>query len=92
MEKLFSKTTFVVLVTALLLPAATATAQSDDDGEGTRSQFIEFEEQWFQGGTKSPDGEMVRGRDSTSFERLHRIDKKSFLPRVQKSSHEDALQ
>lgn len=74
---------------AVALASASAVAQ-DDDGGGEKSKFYDFDDMMVDGELKTPDVERMEARGEAKFKRLLDL-KKSFLPKVQDSTEEDAL-
>ena len=77
------------VVVVILLFSANAFAQ--DEGGDTKTKFYNFDDMLVDGQLKTPDlmKEQVQGR--ARFERLLNL-KKSFIPKIQESTEEDALQ
>ncbi|MFB6352282.1 MAG: hypothetical protein ABEN55_13110, partial [Bradymonadaceae bacterium] len=59
-----------------------------DDGQ--KSKFYDFDDMLVDGELKTPDIHRTEARGEAKFERLLEL-KKSFLPKVQQSTEEDAL-
>ena len=80
----------VIVVLAVMFFSANAFAQ-DEGGGDTKTKFYNFDDMLVDGKLKTPDlmKEQVQGR--AKFERLLNL-KKSFIPKIQQSTEEDALQ
>ncbi len=74
---------------SLLVIGSSAFAQ-DGDGE-VRSRFYDFDNMLIDGEFKAPDLLKARAREKAEFQRLLDL-KKSFLPKIQESTEENALQ
>lgn len=77
---------------AMVFASAGALAQDDEggDGGGQKSKFYDFDDMMVDGELKTPDVERMEARGEAKFKRLLEL-KKSFLPKVQDSTEEDAL-
>ena len=80
----------VVVALVIALMSATAFAQDGGGGEGTKSKFYDFDDMLVDGKLKTPDVHRTEARGQAKFKRLLDL-KKSFLPKVQESTEEDAL-
>lgn len=76
---------------AILFAASGAFAQDGDGGDGEKSKFYDFDDMTVNGELKTPDVQRMEARGEAKFKRLLEL-KKSFLPKVQKTTAEDALQ
>jgi hypothetical protein len=83
------KITAMMIGLAVALASASAFAQDDGDGE-QKSKFYDFDDMMVDGELKTPDVERMEARGEAKFKRLLEL-KKSFLPKVQDSTEEDAL-
>lgn len=86
----------VAVLVAVFVSFAGISAFAQDEGEGgddgeTKSKFYDFEDMMVDGELKTPDVERMEARGQAKFKRLLDL-KKSFLPKVQNSTEEDALQ
>lgn len=86
---------FITLLVALIVVAFSGMAFAQDDGGGggeePRSKFYDFNDMMVDGELQKPKVQRAEARGSAKFERLLDL-KKSFLPKVQQSAKEDALQ
>lgn len=76
----------VMVVFAVGLVASPASAQ-----EETKQKFYDFDDMLVDGDIRVPDGMLEQAREQAKFKRLLSL-KKSFLPKVQATSEESALQ
>lgn len=74
---------------AALIASPAAFAQ-DDSGE-PRAKFYNFDDMLIDGKFKKPDIMKTKAREKAGFKRLSSL-KKNFLPKVQETSQEQALQ
>ena len=81
------KTLAAALLGALMLVSPSAFAQ--DDGE--RAKFYNFDDMLIDGKFKKPDIMKTKAREQAGFKRLSKL-KKNFLPKVQETAQEEALQ
>lgn len=75
---------------AVVFASGGAFAQDDGGGGGEKSKFYDFDDMMVDGELKTPDVERMEARGEAKFKRLLDL-KKSFLPKVQDSTEEDAL-
>jgi len=81
---------FVAL--SVVFASAGAFAQEGGGGDGgSKSKFYDFDDMMVDGELKTPDVERMEARGEAKFKRLLEL-KKSFLPKVQDSTEEDALE
>lgn len=86
MKKLLTVSLLGVCV--LLWSAGSALAQ---DGAGAvKEKFYNFDDMLIDGEFKTPQGMYENAREQAKFDRLLKL-KKSFLPKIQESAHEDVL-
>lgn len=78
----------IALATGFMLSAGLAFAQ--DDGE-VRSRFYDFDNMLIDGEFKAPDLLTTQAVDKAQFQRLLDL-KKSFIPKIQQTTEENALQ
>ena len=81
--------TTVLVAIVIALFSLSAFAQDGGDG-GTKSKFYDFDDMLVDGELKTPDIHRSEARGQAKFKRLLDL-KKSFLPKVQESTEEDAL-
>lgn len=81
------KTLAIVAGVTTLVLSATAVAQESE----VRSKFYDFGEMLIDGEFKAPDMFDTRAREKAQFQRLLTL-KKSFMPKIQQSKEERALQ
>lgn len=86
----------VAILVAVFVSFVGISAFAQDEGEGgedggEKSKFYDFEDMMVDGELKTPDVERMEARGQAKFKRLLDL-KKSFLPKVQNSTEEDALQ
>ncbi|MFB6264469.1 MAG: hypothetical protein ABEL76_12735 [Bradymonadaceae bacterium] len=85
----------LAVTAALVLLAFSGTALAQDSGGGgeddTRSKFYDFNDMLVDGQLKTPDVQRTEARGQAKFKRLLDL-KKSFLPKVQESTDEAALE
>ncbi|RDV39997.1 hypothetical protein FRC96_20330 [Lujinxingia vulgaris] len=84
------KAIFCLVLAATTVFGAQAFAQDAEEGE-TRSRFYDFENMLVEGEFRSPDLMNMEGRGQAQFQRLLDL-KTSFLPKIQESTEEAALQ
>ena len=82
MRRLVALTT-VFAFFAVLTAGSTAFAQSDDDVE---SEFVDFEVHEVTGEIHVPGAEKVDASERADFDRLGKIDKRSFTVEIQRAS------
>lgn len=82
------KLTAILIALSFMLISASAFAQ--DEGE-TRSKFYNFDDMLVDGELKTPDMIKSQARGKAQFERLLDL-KKSFMPKLEESASEEALQ
>jgi hypothetical protein len=84
---------FITMLVALIVVgfSGAALAQDGGGGEEPRSKFYDFNDMMVDGELQKPKVQRAEARGSARFERLLDL-KKSFLPKVQQSAKEDALQ
>lgn len=75
----------LMIAAGLLASASIASAQ-----EGTKEKFYDFDNMLIDGEFKTPTGLYENARDKAKFDRLLKL-KKSFLPKIQETAQEDAL-
>jgi hypothetical protein len=76
-----------LIAASLVLVSASAFAQDDD----TRSRFYDFDNMLIDGQFQTPDMMRYQARERAQFQRLLDL-KKSFLPKIQETTEETALQ
>lgn len=76
-----------LIATSLLLVGTSAFAQDED----TRSRFYDFDNMLIDGQFQTPDLLRYQARERAQFQRLLDL-KKSFLPKIQETTEEAALQ
>ncbi len=82
---------FSAILCALAIAMMSASAFAQDDGGGDqKSKFYDFDDMMVDGELKTPDVHRTKARGEAKFQRLLDL-KKSFLPKVQQSTEEDAL-
>ena len=84
----------LVVLAALVVVGLSGAAFAQDGGGGdgeTRTKFYDFNDMMVDGELQKPKVQRAEARGSAKFERLLDL-KKSFLPKVQQSAKEDALQ
>jgi len=84
---------FVTVIAALLVVAFSGAALAQDGGgeDEPRSKFYDFNDMMVDGELQKPKVQRSEARGSAKFDRLLDL-KKSFLPKVEQSAKEDALQ
>lgn len=84
----------ILIGVVIAFGSASAFAQDGDggggSGDGEKSKFYDFDDMLVDGELKTPDVQRTEARGEAKFERLLEL-KKSFLPKVQQSTEEDAL-
>jgi hypothetical protein len=83
---------FSAIVVAVLIALTSANAFAQDGGGdgGQKSKFYDFDDMTVDGELKTPDVHRTEARGQAKFQRLLDL-KKSFLPKVQQSTEEEAL-
>lgn len=82
---------FTTVLVAIVIALMSASAFAQDGGGGeTKSKFYDFDDMLVDGKLKTPDIHRTEARGQAKFKRLLDL-KKSFLPKVQESTEEDAL-
>ncbi|MBA2661247.1 MAG: hypothetical protein H0U74_03070 [Bradymonadaceae bacterium] len=76
----------LIMAVGMLVSASSAFAQDE-----VRSRFYDFDNMLIDGEFKAPDLLKDRAREKAEFQRLLDL-KKSFLPKIQESTEENALQ
>jgi hypothetical protein len=93
-QRLVARSKTMKRLTALLIGAfvvlMSTGAFAQDGGDGTKSKFYDFNDMLVDGELKTPDVQRMDARGQAKFKRLLDL-KKSFLPKVQESTEEDAL-
>lgn len=82
------KTLAILLALSFTLISTSAFAQDSGD---TRSKFYNFDDMLVDGQLKTPDLVKNQARGKAKFERLLDL-KKSFMPKIEESANEEALQ
>ena len=80
----------IMIGVSIALFSFSAFAQDGGDDGGEKSKFYDFDDMLVDGELKTPDIHRSEARGQAKFERLLEL-KKSFLPKVQQSTEEDAL-
>lgn len=78
-----------VLVVFLALVSLSGLAVAQEGGE-VKEKFYNFDDMLIDGDFKKPQGEFIEGRKKAKFDRTLKL-KKSFLPKIQETTREDAL-
>ena len=85
---------FTAVAIGLVIALGSVNAFAQDGGGGggggEKSKFYDFDDMLVDGELKTPDIQRTEARGEAKFERLLEL-KKSFLPKVQQSTEEDAL-
>ncbi len=79
------------LIVALAFVLGSANAFAQDEGGDTRSKFYNFDDMLVDGQLKTPDLIKNQARGKAQFKRLLNL-KKSFMPKIEESTEEAALQ
>jgi len=80
----------LLLTLALSLLAPTVCFAQDGEEVEVKSMFYEFPDQLVDGHIKGPNLKMFTARKQVKIDRLVSL-KKSFMPRIEATAHEDAL-
>jgi len=83
------KTLLAAVVAALALTFGVGPAMAQD-GQ-VKEKFYNFDDMLIDGEFQRPEGMYENARDKAKFDRLLKL-KKSFLPKIQETAHEDALE
>lgn len=83
------KKAILVMFSVLFAVVLTGGAALAQDG-AVMEKFYDFDDMLIDGEFKTPQGMYENAREQAKFDRALRL-KKSFLPKIQESSHESAL-